>query len=455
MAISIYSRLWLAAHLLYPNSSQAFDVYQSLITQTEESIKKNNIHFIFKKLYQIVEKIPAVNSNKAFHVFEVHQTEQWQQIYKKSQKDQLIIFIGYFVFGINLNDISGMLKLTYEKVHFLFHQTFKKSVFLSIKKDIPQKIKFKKLNEEKVSFLFTNENLIDFCLNNLTPQEMKKVQIGLQNYPDLQTSKKQYELIVEQMKNLLEHQEIRVTKPLIQTSEPLSSPRDQIELKTLFVNNKKLVSAMTLSVICLLLVTIRPQWIQKLSQKSHDRFVILQEVKPKPLVTEENQNPVIAKNETASTTPKLKLNLGLPVVQNTMAQTDEVNKNDNLKTTQKTEKPLDVKTNADVMTTTSNLAKKTGGLYRGVLVVTDINEVTPKITERLVDNGAKTAGEVELGWHKTDKLSYYHFTLPENNVDSMKEFLKKFGSLQIQFENHPRLMPAGVKRLIIEVKERE
>jgi hypothetical protein len=462
MSISIDSRLWLATHLMYPNSSQAFDIYQSLIGQSEELLKKNKISFIFQKLSQIVDKIPAVSSNKAFHVFENQQIEQWQMIYKKSKKEQMVIFVGVFIFEMNVKDIANSLKITFEKAQFLFHQTFKKSVFMNIKTDVAEKIIFKKYNEEKVSFLFTNENLIDYCLKNLPAAEMKKVKIGLQFYPELQSSEKQYSLIVQSMHVLLEDQKSRVTKPLIQTSETLSTPRQEINFLTLVGQHKKLITSVSLSMVCIAIVLIRPQWVQQITERSKDRFVVLQEVKPKQDHLDELQpdKALLSLNEMPVKTDSKDKN---------GAQVAVVAKNEKVDPTKPApkdkvadSKPTSVaaavpiaKHVPPVETSNAAQAKKVGGLYRGVLIVTDINEVTPKITQKIVDIGAKKAGEVELGWRKSEKLSYFHFTLPENNIDAMKEFISKFGSLQIQFENHPRLMPAGVKRLIIEVKERE
>ncbi len=449
MAVSIDSRIWLAAHLLYPNSSQAFDVYQTLVSQSEISVKKNNagsINSIFQKLYQIVEKIPAISSNKAFHVFEEERTEQWRLIYKKSQKEQLIIFLGFFIFNLDLNDIAGILKLSLEKAQFLFHQTFKKSVFANIKVEVADKISLKKFNEEKVSFLFTNENLIDYCLKKLSSADMKKVKVGLQLYPELAASQKQFDLIVEQMNYLMDSQATRVTKTLIQISDTLSEPREAFQINNIFFNNKKLVFSALLTVFFLFIFTIRPQWIQHVSQTKNDHFVDLQEVKPQAHVVENIGEPrAVAPSISAS------LDATQPVVVAAIA-VEEVKKP--IEAEPSLPKPAAVpipKHEVEAMAQ----SKKVGGLYRGVLTVTDLNEVTDKITEKLVDIGGKKAGEVELGWRKTEKLSYYHLTLPENNVDAMKEFLTKFGDLKIQFENHPRLMPAGIKRLIIEVKERE
>lgn len=531
MAISLDSRVWLATHLLYPNSSQAFDVYQTLLAQSESSIKKNNLNSIFQKLYQIVSKIPAISSNKSFHVFDEEKIAQWHQIYRKSQKEQLIVFVGYFIFDLELKDISGIIGLSFEKTQFLFYQTFKKATVLSIKGEVPDKVQLKKHNEEKVSFLFTNENLIDYCLKNLPPAEMKKVRYGLELYPELKTSQQQYDLIVEQMNYLTESQADRVTKTLIQTSETLSEPHETFQIDQIFVKHKAIAAAAAVSVGLLFVVLIRPNWIQSLTKTSRDRFIDLQEVKPRAqMADEEIQNvPIEASTEesitaapVAVTSPEtskakpiefnhveLKIvptlipfsvvadkglyhSTGWPIPPGVPSLSNSSSTNHHLGQAAKkpggalsvtqsaAQQPADPSAAPDIQSATQLTKKsaqaatqpmqveyalnhephpaeekKAGGLYRGVLTVTDINEVSFKITQRLVEMGGKKAGEVELGWKKSNTLVYYHFTLPENNIETMKEFLEKFGQLQLQYENHPRLMPVGVKRLIIEVKERE
>lgn len=457
MAVSLDSRVWLATHLMYPNSSQAFDVYQTLVSQSQASIKKNNVNDIFQKLYQIVSKIPAISSNKAFHVFDEDKTEQWRQIYKKSQKEQLIIFIGYFIFDLKLKEISSIVKLTVEKTQFLFHQTFKKATFSNIKVNISEKITFKKYNEERVSFLFTNENLIEFCLNALSPSDMKKVRLGLQLYPELQAAQKQYDFIVGQMNYLIESQVDRVTKTLIETSETLSEPGETFQISQVFANNKTAIGVAIFSVAMLFIVIIRPSWIQNISKPSKDSFVDLQEVKPKEHILEVSDQTLA----NATSTPAVAVAASSDQTASTAAVAPVKTTSTPALAATETPKPVAVvpkplpKPLVKPVPPVVEDDKKAGGLYRGVLVVTDINEVSAKITQRLVEFGGKKAGEVELGWKKTDKLAYYHFTLPENNIDAAKEFLSNFGSLQIQFENHPRLMPPGVKRLIIEVKERD
>ncbi len=98
--------------------------------------------------------------------------------------------------------------------------------------------------------------------------------------------------------------------------------------------------------------------------------------------------------------------------------------------------------------------KAQGSLYRGTVFVTNLEAVWPKIKERLEEMGARKAGDVELGWKKSNTLRYFHFTIPEAQLEPMKEFIDQYGKLQYTKEKHARVMPDGIIRLIINVNEK-
>ncbi len=114
----------------------------------------------------------------------------------------------------------------------------------------------------------------------------------------------------------------------------------------------------------------------------------------------------------------------------------------------KTEKPM------PATTVSSSGPATTGFLFRGVLKVTNAAAISPKITDKIVELGGRKAGEVELGWKKTESAYYYHFTLPEAKYDDLNRFLSEYSTTQISKEIHPRVMPDGIVRLIIQVEEK-
>jgi hypothetical protein len=96
-----------------------------------------------------------------------------------------------------------------------------------------------------------------------------------------------------------------------------------------------------------------------------------------------------------------------------------------------------------------------GSLFRGVLKVTNAEAITPKITEKIVNLGGRKAGEVDLGWKKGETAYYYHFTLPEAKYSELETYLSEYSSAKISKEKHPRVMPDGIIRLIIQVEEKK
>lgn len=103
---------------------------------------------------------------------------------------------------------------------------------------------------------------------------------------------------------------------------------------------------------------------------------------------------------------------------------------------------------------TSSVTAVSGGfLYRGEIAVTNIEVVGPKITEKINELGGRKAGSVELGWKKTANSMYYHFTIPEAKYQDLMSFLATYGKPKISKEKHPRVMPDGIVRMIVNVDE--
>jgi cytoskeletal protein RodZ len=93
--------------------------------------------------------------------------------------------------------------------------------------------------------------------------------------------------------------------------------------------------------------------------------------------------------------------------------------------------------------------KPKGFVYRGVMNLANLEEVAPQITEQIRELGAEKAGEVELGWRRGNKGSYYHFTLPEANQEKLLEVLKAYGPVSFSKDPHARIMPEGQVRYIL------
>lgn len=80
---------------------------------------------------------------------------------------------------------------------------------------------------------------------------------------------------------------------------------------------------------------------------------------------------------------------------------------------------------------------------------------SPKITEKIIELGGRKAGEVDIGWKKSDTTYYYHFTLPEAKYSELIAFLSEYAKTELTKEKHPRVMPDGIIRLIITLDEKK
>jgi hypothetical protein len=454
MLTSIESRLWLAVHLLYPNSSQAFDVYQAIVPQTESALTEENKILVFSKLVSVFEKIPAISSNLSFYEFEFDQIDQWKIIYKNSQKVQLLIFVGVLIFELKINEIANLVKLSQEKSQFLFHQMFKKLAQSSAKIKLNEQLNFKKQNDFKISYLYTYENLIEYCLGQLPAEESEKVKLGLDLYPVLQITRDEYFKIINQIQKLKVQKSNSLGSKnksvLSLVSEKVEDAADQSSLisdqskKISVFKNKKIMAASFATLILVTAIFFQMSGFVGYLLKS-DGSVVIQQVQKK-------QEPTMSKSEIAlESLPSPNENIppqeaeavivsadvSAPPVVN--AGVDEVKSETKLQDTA-------------VEAEAKKEEKPEGGLYRGTLVVSDLKDANSLILQKIKTLGAKKAGEVELGWMKTNKMAYYHYTIPVKNIEAATKYFKEVGSLEVKFEEHPRVIPAGSKRFIIEIK---
>ena len=94
--------------------------------------------------------------------------------------------------------------------------------------------------------------------------------------------------------------------------------------------------------------------------------------------------------------------------------------------------------------------KAKGFVYRGFMMVSNIEDVSDQIVQQIKELGGAKAGEVELGW-KRGTLRYFHFTLPQSSEERLLELLRAYGPVRISKDPHPRVMPEGQVRFILSI----
>lgn len=97
--------------------------------------------------------------------------------------------------------------------------------------------------------------------------------------------------------------------------------------------------------------------------------------------------------------------------------------------------------------------KKKGFVYRGTLVIVNVEVGTQKLKDMIVELGGRKAGEVELGWRRNEGDYYFHFTIPESKLANLEEYFKTLGTIKLSKDPHPRIMPDGIVRMIITTEE--
>lgn len=91
-----------------------------------------------------------------------------------------------------------------------------------------------------------------------------------------------------------------------------------------------------------------------------------------------------------------------------------------------------------------------GFVYRGRLLPKS-SEFSDQLISEISKLGGQKAGQVPLGWKRSDGSSYFHFTLPESSYSSLLAAMEASGTVRISKDPHGRVMPEGQIRIILEV----
>lgn len=93
-----------------------------------------------------------------------------------------------------------------------------------------------------------------------------------------------------------------------------------------------------------------------------------------------------------------------------------------------------------------------GMLYRILMNKSDIETLAPELRDKIVALGGKKAGEVEIGWRQPGQ-NYFHFSMPEANYDQLLSILSAMGTSRVYKSPHERVMPEGMMRIILTIKD--
>lgn len=453
MTANKFQTEWIAAHLLFPNSAQAREIYlyiaSQVISQNQlvDSYEQNKL--IFKIATEIFRKTHVIQSGQSFIEFNQTQFKLWPKFYKKLSKDEALLVVAVVFLELKLSDIAILFKVSAKQLESKFTQILNKLIAKPQSVQSKQyEFKFRSVNAlEKSDFIFYDDILKSiFNLGTVSTVDVKN-DLSIDSRLHL---RKYYDSVSEFKDELssLKKQSYHTLEPQIQVV---------VESKAKFLNLKKITvflptSFVTISILVLLF--LRPQFIQEAFSTGKNETIEIQQIKidrhienkdastPEP----EQVNVVTQVQPQITTDVKSKSAVVKPVASETTPKAVAVVKTDQ-KQNLISEPPLEKPKPA--------VASTAGGLFRGKLIVTDVQQVIGVVREKIINSGGKKAGEVELGWMKNETTSYFHFSFPEENKADLENYLKQFGKVQLVYEPHPRIMPKGIKRYIIEIQQNE
>jgi hypothetical protein len=493
-----FKKLFIATHLLYPNSAQARDIVFQISTQLRNKVNKSGtdgeLLVYYSALVQIYKKVVSIKSGFKFFEFKDQKLNDWQSILKKCNSNEVLIFLAIAVLKLDIESIAQVMKISVNQTYYLFSLAIRKSVGSNeAKQALSYSFQYKKFNEKQNTFSnlieraveyiylkkqqshslddFIKEQAADIEKGNLNGISyiFKKIESLYLEVNQIEIDEKFLEEFKKETLEFFEGQKLSYKvewkytgiilivscsllffyiKPnfsnflnlydsysVIEIKEiAFRNPENQIDGVTKFENE----SGSQLSDQLAEFRNLNPD-IEKPSEKSNEKpneknltdlkFLPLgPTAAPKPEVAKPSEKLDAALAKTAAAAPS-GLGGGLTASASTESASDRI-KSDEKK----------------------NQPKMVGGLYRAELKVKDFEQNTLFAKEKIINYGGKKAGEVELGWVKNQKTAYFHFSIPEENIEKMKSDLELLGRLEISFHPHPRLMPVGTKRVILEVK---
>lgn len=110
---------------------------------------------------------------------------------------------------------------------------------------------------------------------------------------------------------------------------------------------------------------------------------------------------------------------------------------------------------AAVVTDKAGTADKAlkGYLFRAEMTGRDLDATAALMKTEIEKLGGEKAGQVDLGWKRSEDSRYFHFTLLESNYEALLRSLRHLGPVRIYKEGHWRVMPQGQIRIILTLEE--
>ena len=413
--------------------------------KSQESIFRS----ILKNLYDHYKAHPPVKSNSQYYEFLKNDLTHWTKTLQKCTDQELFILMSVLTHDISLLDLSDAMQIREAKVRYLLNQSIRKVIkTFNINFENKKEVKLKEYGQQDVTSLFISEHFAEYCLGLSTGEVTRKIEASKKEIAKYDQIKYEIYNFKNELKNLkcseFFYEELKI---LESRNEPKSKNKEA------FFRYKDKIGLVTFILIFCVLLIVRPSFLKFENLTGSNKKIILEEVSLK-------------KDDLSQKEPVLSHLENTDSVSSTLAE---------LKTTQTTEKPtveFDKKISFNNTLVVSNVTaaiaqkdnKKTkpvnvelsnSGVYKGEMTVSDWEIVSKVIKDKIIEIGGTKAGEVELGWIKNKKTSYYHFIFPADKFENLIATFKQYGVVSYKFEQHPRKITNGQKRFILEVHQGE
>ena len=445
MQIEELKKLWISCHLLYQNSSQARDVFHTLVAK--EGLSSDFLTFL-KKLYFYFKKNDPVKSASLYFEFAKNELILWNKALQKCTSDEVFILMSVLAHDVNLIYLSEVMSVSETRIRYLLNQGIRKVIKnYNISFDSKKDLKLREYGQNDVTNLFIHEHFAEYCLNLSTDEVKRKIDNSskeLSRYDQIKNDILSFQNELSSLKiGDIFHEEVQILE---------SSRLPQKKKSTQISRHKDKIIIIVVLLIFTVLMVIRPSFLKLDNINDNRKKIILDEVALKKneiartdLITNDLDETVskVVQAEANPNKQETSLSEAKPIVSTSQTTSMQISKNVSSVVSQ------------DVRINTKAEAKVINGVYKGEMTAQDWEIVSKLIKDKIVEIGGTKAGEVELGWIKNKKTSYYHFVFPADKFDTLITQFKKYGNLNYRFEPHPRKLPDGQKRFILEVHQGE
>lgn len=438
MPIDSFKKLWISCHLLYPNPSQARDIFGLIVESDIDFTGKSSLQIFqgMQKLYRFYKTRTPVRSGSTNFEFSDISLTYWNQVLEKCNKEEAFALMSVLLDTVTFSQLAQIMRMSESKAKYLFNQGIKKIIHYPTQKfESKKEIKFKEYNSQDLTLHFVNEHLIEYVLNLSEPEIAEKLDSKLRNESRFVNFKS------EILKFKAELEELPISHQFDEVMEIFGNATQLQNLKKLELKQQKRVGVgLAVLIIIISGLIIRPSFLKQPISQSTPKLV-LEEI----AITKEEQS--FEKPSAAEIVKNLK---STKPVSATAAKTPTKTVSATLVAAKvpAVSVPIPIKKPEPVRALPT-------GVYRGTIIVSDFEQIAAILREKIIAVGGKKAGEVELGWIKNYTTSYFHFIYPSEKREELVNFIQQYGTLDYKFEPHPRVLPEGQSRFILEVHKGE